>query len=246
MDAMRLAITFTSVPAAAVEGETPPQRDRLLHARLGADRLGIVDVYFDTRSPEQIIVGQTATVRGETYYDLWMSFPMRSARKQASSTTRFNGPTGPAWTRDAFQTTKYTIHGAIDPSLGLSAEATLDGSVRQAGARILMFELSRYLQLKSVETDGKPLEFIQNETIEGSQLSRRGNDVVAVIFPQPLEPGTQLNLKFSYSGSVLSDAGGGLVLRWGTRNLVSKSWHRDGELRHHISVSAIVDTGGHG
>ncbi len=33
-----------------------------------------------------------------------------------------------------------------------------------------MFELSRYLQLKSVEMDGVPLEFIQNEAIEGSEL----------------------------------------------------------------------------
>ena len=46
----------------------------------------------------------------------------------------------------------------------------LDGTVHQGGARILMFELSRYLQLKSVEMDGKPLEFIQNEAIEGSEL----------------------------------------------------------------------------
>lgn len=210
MDAMRLAITFTSGPTTVALGEPPAPPDRFLHARVSGNRLGIFDIDFDTRSPEQIVVGQTAVVQGETYYDLWMSFPMRTARNEGLSTSRFHGPTGPAWTRDAFRTTIYTINGAIDPSLGLSADTKLDGTVRQGGARVLMFELSRHLQVKSVEMDGNPLEFIQNEAIEGSQLERQGNDLVAVVFPQPLVVGAQLKLKFAYSGSVLSDAGGGL------------------------------------
>ena len=210
MDAMRLTIGFTSAPPTEIAGPPTPAADRLLHARVSSDHLGVFDVYFDSRSPEQIIVGQTTAARDQTYYDLWMSFPTRSARKDASSDSRFHGPTGPAFTRDLFQATKYTIHVAIDPGLGLAADAVLDGTVRQDGARIVMFELSRYLQIKSVERDGKPLEFIQNEAIEGGELSRQGNDLVAVVFSQPLKLGAQLQLKFVYGGSVLSDAGGGL------------------------------------
>jgi len=210
MDAMRLAITFTSAPAATVPADRLQIPDRLLHARVAGERLGTFDVYYDTRAPEQIIVGETSSSHNETYYDLWMSFPMASARKDAPSASRFHGPTGPSWTRDAFRVAKYTIHTTIDPTLSLSADAEITGTVIQGGARIVMFELSRYLQVKSVEMDGLPLEFIQNETIEGSQLSRRGNDLVAVVFPGPLIPGRQLQLKFTYSGSVLSDAGGGL------------------------------------
>jgi hypothetical protein len=210
MDAMRLTIAFTSAPVTVATGQPPPLPDQFLHARLASEHLGIFDVYSDTRSPEQIIVGQATTVRGETYYDLWMSFPMRSLRKEGASPEKFNGPTGPAWTREAFQVAKYTINGAIDTSLSLSADAILEGTVRQDGARIIMFELSRYLQLKSVEMEGTSLEYIQNEAIEGSELSRRGNDLVAVVFPEPLKLGTPLRLKFVYAGSVLSDAGGGL------------------------------------
>ena len=210
MDAMRLAISFTSGPAASLPGEPSLPPDRVLHARVATERLGSVDIYFDTRAPEQIIVGQTSSVRGETYYDLWMSFPMHSVRKQTLSSSRFHGPTGPAWTRDMFSVASYTIHSAIDSTLNLAADAELVGTVSLGGTRILMFELSRYLQVKSVEMDGTPLEFIQNETIEGSELSRRGNDLVAVVFPHPLAPGTELRLKFIYAGSVLTDAGGGL------------------------------------
>ena len=75
----------------------------------------------------------------------------------------------------------------------------------------MLFELSRYLQLKQVEADGQPLEYIQNEAVEGSEMSRRGNDIVAVVFPQPLQAGAHFSLRFSYAGSVLSDAGGGLL-----------------------------------
>ena len=210
MDAMRLVISFSSAPATVAAGDASPPPDRLLHARVATERLGTFDVYVDARAPEPIIVGQVTTAHDQPYYDLWMSFPMRSVRQEDSSNSRFYGPTGPAWTRDAFHVSQYKIHAAIDASLGLSATATLEGGVRQGGSRILMFELSRDLQLKSVVMDDKPLEFIQNEAIEGSQLSRRGNDQVAVVFPEPLTLGKQLQLNFTYAGSVLADAGGGL------------------------------------
>jgi len=53
----------------------------------------------------------------------------------------------------------------------------------------------------SLEESGAsvPVEFIQNEAIEGSQLARRGNDLVAVILPRPLRVET-LKLKFFLCG----------------------------------------------
>lgn len=210
MDAMRLTITFTSSPATVPAGAPAPPADKLLHARVASERVGTFDVFFDSRAPEQIVVGQITTSHDESYYNLWMSFRVRAAREAEGQSSRFHGPTGPAWTRDACFVTNFVIQASIDASLGLSAKATLHGNVRQGGSRIAMFELSRYLQLRSVELDGEKLEFIQNEAIEGSQLARRGNDLVAVVFPRALTLGEQLHLTFTYSGSVLSDAGGGL------------------------------------
>ncbi len=211
VDAMRLAISFTSGPATAGPAAPPALPDRLLHARLAGNRLGVFDVYFDTSSPEQIVVGQTSSKGEQVYYDLWMSFVMSSLRKQPVSATRFHGPTGPTWTRDAITVSKYTVKGIVTPPTDLSADATLEVEARQGGARIVLFELSRYLQVKAVDMDGVPLEFLQNEAIEGSQLARRGNDVVAVVFPEPLKLGARFVLHFTYAGAALSDAGGGLV-----------------------------------
>src|SRR4029077_8587953 len=62
-----------------------------------------------------------------------------------------------------------------------------------------------------VEADGQTVEFIHNQAIEGSQLARHGNDLVAVVFPQPLRTGQKLELHFVYAGEVLSEVGAGLL-----------------------------------
>lgn len=188
IDAMRLCISFTSAPAVAAPGEPPPLADQLLHGRIAGNHYGIFDVFFDTRSPEQIVVGNASTHEDQSFYDLWMSFPMRSLRKTPLSDARFGGPSGPLWTPNVLAVKKYTVNATLDPSRTMTAEATLDVDVKQGGARIVLFELSRYLQVKQVEFEGKPLEIIQNEAIEGSELSRRGNDTIAVVFPSPLLP----------------------------------------------------------
>jgi Peptidase family M1 domain len=210
-DATRLCISFTSALSTAAAGETPPVPDRLLHVTVAGVHYGVFDIDFDTRRPEQIMVGKASPPReNEVYYDLWMSFPMRSLRKTPLSDTRFGGPSGPLWTPDVMSISKYTITASLNPPRELAADATLDVQVKQGGTRIVLFELSRYLQLKQVEFEGKPLEFIQNEAVEGSEMSRKGNDTVAIVFPAPLQSGAHFQLRFRYAGQVIADAGGGL------------------------------------
>ena len=83
--------------------------------------------------------------------------------------------------------------------------------VRESGARTLLFELSRFLQIESVALDDTPVEFIHNPALEGSQLARRGNDVVAVVMPELLKTGQKFDLTFVYAGEVLAEAGNGLL-----------------------------------
>src|SRR5262249_30703010 len=83
--------------------------------------------------------------------------------------------------------------------------------VERGGSRTLLFELSRFLQVKQVESQGRPLEFINNPALEGTRLAKQGNDQVAVVFPDRLREGEVLQLHFVYGGDVLSEAGGGLL-----------------------------------
>src|SRR5215469_6167345 len=69
IDAMRLCISFTSTPASAAPGEPPPIPDRLLHARVAGEHYGVFDIFFDTRSPEQVVVGNASSHEDQIYYD---------------------------------------------------------------------------------------------------------------------------------------------------------------------------------
>ena len=146
-------------------------------------------------------------MNGTQIFDIWSSFTSR-----ASDVSRASAPGNPnELDRSSFRITTSTIRTHILPSHELEAEAQLTLEVAKDGARCLVFELSRHLKVSSVMAGDTPLEFIQNESLEGGDLARRGNDLVAVVLPQPLRAREKLVLRFAYGGSVLSEAGSGLM-----------------------------------
>ena len=215
-DALRLFMTFSKdipSPGKIVENATPMVKtagddDRFLHARLQGVKLGTFDLYYDTNTPEQIWAGQLKTVDGVGYYDVWTSFSLTQGSGPADAV---NVSLGGGGKPDAIVIPRYKIRANILPPTELDAEAVLQLEVRQGGQRAIMFELSRALRIKQVEADGHPVEFIHNQALEGSQLARHGNDLVAVVFPQPLRTGQHVELRFVYGGEVLSEAGPGLL-----------------------------------
>src|SRR5581483_2300276 len=76
---------------------------------------------------------------------------------------------------------------------------------------LLLFELSRFLKVESVKVNGQPLEFIHNPALEGTQLSRQGNDIVTLVLPAPVSVGKKVEIEFVYGGEVLAEAGPGLL-----------------------------------
>ena len=118
--------------------------------------------------------------------------------------------------------------------------------IRSGGERTLLFELSRYLKIDAVEADGRPVDLIQNPAIEGTELGRKGNDLVALVFPAPLAPGQELKLRFTYAGEVLSEAGKGLLYVGAARHLVSEFRFEPGAVRYGVSLSGELDPGGDG
>jgi len=180
----------------------------MLHARLQGRNLGTFDLYFDSLAAEQIWAGQQKTVEGETYYDVWSAC---SLGKPGGRSGDAAGVMGEEAKPEAVSVSQYKIQAKVAPPTRLDAEASLQLEVRQAGQRAVLFELSRFLQVSKVESDGVPVEFIHNQSLEGTQLARRGNDLIAVVFPQPLRAGQHINLHFVYGGDVLSEAGAGLL-----------------------------------
>ncbi len=174
-----------------------------LHLRIGGTTAGIVDIFFDSNGSEQISVAQANVVNNAAYYDTWTSFPMRSVREAA-------GQEDPA-TRASFEVADYKLRVNVQPPTDLSAEAEFTLTPQHSGQRTLILELSRYLKLAEVQVNGAPAEFIQNEAISGSDLSRRGDDLIGVVMPAPLEKDHPVKLKFKYSGPVMFNAGGDVI-----------------------------------
>jgi len=192
-----------ALPILQVMTSAPQSVARFLHLRIGWTTAGIVDIFFDSNGSEQISVAQASIVNNVAYYDTWTSFPMRSIREAA-------GQEDPA-TRASFEVSNYRLRVNVQPPTDLSAEAEFTLIPKNSGQRTVILELSRYLKLTEVRVHGAPAELIQNEAISGSDLSRRGDDLIGVVMPAPLEKDRPVKLQFKYSGPVMFNAGGDVI-----------------------------------
>jgi len=208
VDALRLLVTFSRDLPPAEPFTAAKNQDQVLHARVFGRKLGAFDIYYDSTAKEQIWAGQLKRVEGESYYDVWTSFSLNQSRP---GTERSGDNSLEPAASDAISVSDYRIQAEVRPPTELRVDALLQLEVKTGGQRTLLFELSRYLNVEQIRTEDRALEFVHNQAVEGTQLARRGNDLVAVIFPHALRSGEKLKLHFKYGGDVLSEAGGGLV-----------------------------------
>jgi len=205
-DALRLLLDFSHFLPEEGGRMRPPLSEpdrkfpRLLHSHLMGKELGGFEVFWDAAGAEPLWAGQPRVKDGIPFFDIWTSFaPAGTGRAAAAPLIPDVSITG------------FRIRASVQPPTMLRASTEVNVRIRSGGERTLLLELSRYLKIAAVEADGRPVDFIQNPAIEGSQRQRQGNDLVAVVFPAPLAPGQELKLRFSYAGEVLSDAGNGLL-----------------------------------
>jgi hypothetical protein len=218
-DAMRLLLTLSqNLPTTSSSSESEAamtsnrKPDRFLHARLQGTKLGVFDVFFDSTAGEQVFAGQMrAGTNGETYYDVWTSFSPTTPTARQIQSEHSEQEEGASAHNDRVALQRFAITTEVLPPKQIRARAVVQCEVREGGARTLLFELSRFLQIESVQLNGEPMEFIHNPALDGTQLSRRGNDIMAVVMPQPLRTGQKFELTFVYAGEVLAQAGDGLL-----------------------------------
>ena len=203
-DALRLLLDFSHFLPAPGGGEGGSELARqfppLLHAHLLGKKLGGFEVFWDAAGAEPLWAGQPRVKDGISFFDIWTSFAPGAAGRATS-------PPPP----DDVSITGFRIRAWVQPPTRLQASTEMNVRIRSGGERTQLFELSRYLKIDAVEADGRAVDFIQNPAIEGSELRRKGNDLVAVVFPAPLVAGQEVKLHFSYAGEVLSEAGNGLL-----------------------------------
>ena len=200
-DSIRLLIDFSHfLPSKGAE-DHDRKFPSLLHAHLVGAKLGGFEVFWDAAIAEPLWAGKPQATDGLDFFDIWTSFLPPAP----------SGAPAPVTRTSELSISSFRIRASVDPPTRLQASADLEIRVRNGGQRTLIFELSRYLKIDSVQMGARPVDFIQNPAIEGTQLRRKGNDLVAVVFPSDLKSAQELKLSFHYAGDVLSDAGNGLL-----------------------------------
>ena len=200
LDALRLLLDFSHFLPAPGGSEPDRKFPPLLHAHLQGKKLGGFEVFWDAADAEPLRAGQPLVKDGTLFFDIWTSFAPSASGSAAT-----------AWPADDVSIADFKIRASVEPPTRLQASTEMNVRVRGGGERTLLFDLSRDLRIDAVEAAGRPVDFIQNQALEGTELRRKGNDRVAVVFPAPLAAGQQLKLRFSYAGDVLSQAGSGLL-----------------------------------
>src|SRR5215469_15621603 len=203
-DALRLLLSFSN-QLSGLPPAFPAEKERFLHAFLEGERLGTFDIRYDAMLSEQISVGQHKTEKGEDYYDTWTSFAVPAAAKAPTDNELSDSPPSD------FGIPRFDIQAQIHPPTQLEATARLSIKPRTSGETLLIFELSRLLEVQSAEADGRRVEFIHNPSLTGSQVARRGHDMLRIYLPEGLHAGRPIELTIQYSGSVLSEAANGLL-----------------------------------
>ncbi|HKZ53778.1 MAG TPA: M1 family aminopeptidase, partial [Candidatus Acidoferrales bacterium] len=187
------------------------------YAGISGQHLGAFDIIVDNRRPEQILVGQLRWENEQRYYDVWCSFARRDSRP----------PAAPG------RISAYRLEATVTPERELEVQADLDLEVDRREQQVLVFSLSRFLQVEQVEEVSelagpanrgppRPLEFLQNVTLTAEEARYRGTDVALVVLPPVpanVTPASAYRrpLRLRYRGQIITDVGAG-VLHVGARD----------------------------
>ncbi|MGB7280713.1 MAG: M1 family aminopeptidase [Candidatus Acidiferrum sp.] len=175
------------------------------YAALDGSETGAFDLLFDPQRKEQVLLGQRRKSGDFSYYDVWASYSVP----------------GVAPPQVDFHALDYTIDTTVLPDDSLDATAAIHIRAETSGERVLTFQLSRALRAESVtDEQGKTLAYFQNEGMNLQERNARGNDYLQVVLPQPSQNSQEYTLRFHYHGSVIENAGNG-VLFVGAR----ESWY---------------------
>lgn len=170
-------------------------------AQVAGENLGGFEVVVDAREREGVRVDSLKRVQGKVYADIWCSFPIQN------NSARSHDPE-----QNPVSVDSYKIDTRIDESNNLEGHATLSLESHSRANRLMIFELSRQLEVSGVkDAEGRKLEVLENSSGEGSEAATRGDDQLVVVLPAPEPAGRKFRLEFSYHGKVIGDAGNGVL-----------------------------------
>jgi hypothetical protein len=157
-------------------------------------KLGNFDIVYDARAYEQLIAGQVVNRKGVSWWDTWASFPARSHR----------GLPPPA---PEEQILSYQIDVRLDASLTMHCVTRMKIRASQESREVLAFDLSGRMHATSAKIDGGTAEVYERDSVRNGLVQHSGNELLMVLPPTPLEPGSVHEVEITHEGRVIQEAG---------------------------------------
>ena len=166
---------------------------------LSGKGLGNFDIVVEPRGGTRIEIRHSTERDNRPAYDVWTSFPARSARNSAAAAPR-----------PEFSFTAYRIEASLDNELHMKAVTRATVRVGAEPCRALPMLIAQDVQITSVRLDGAPAEWLRGDTGRSRIAITDDESAVVVVPAAPLAPGSEHILEFEHDGNVVKVAGDGV------------------------------------
>ncbi len=166
----------------------------MFRAIIQGKKRGNFDLGYDGRSYEQLDAGQLTTRDGRSYFDTWTSFESKSHRNAP--------PPGPEE-----EILSYRMEATLDSSFVLHCITRIKFRAKAESSRVIPFDLSAQMHPTEAKVDGVAAEVYERDSVRNSLVQNNGNELLLVVPPQPLEPGSEHEVEIHHDGKVVVDAG---------------------------------------
>jgi hypothetical protein len=173
---------------------TPGVRKGFFEAVIQGRKLGNFDLVYDARAYEQLVAGQVTNRSGGTWWDTWTSFVSRSHR-------------GLPPPRPEEEILSYQIDATLNPTLNMRCVTRLRVRIREESTNVIALDLSGRMRATSAKIDGVTAEVYERESLRTGLVQNTGNELLLVIPPQPLLPGSEHDIEIEHEGRVILEAG---------------------------------------
>jgi len=165
------------------------------YATIASVTLGTVDLVYDPTSHDQIVIGQYSTANGRPLFDVWTSFPSRSARAAGLNPVEAD--------RDPYELTNFRIDATVGTDLNLTAVTKVTVRLKEPNLRALAFEISGQMEVDEALIDGQPAEIFRRESARESAIRPGENTIFLVVLSQALSSSQPHEAEFRHHGKVI-------------------------------------------
>ncbi len=162
-------------------------------------KLGNFDLVADPRNYEQINAGQITTQNGRTYWDTWTSFTTKASRTAAATPV-------PLFSSEE-RILSYRIEATLDADLTLHCITRIRIQTMPDSRNVIPFDFSGRMLATEAKIDGVPAEVYMRESVRNGFVQTSGNELLLVIPPNPLEPGSEHEIEIRHEGKIVADTG---------------------------------------